>query len=208
MSSPYEYDRRVLPYVLNQRQLWGPGVEVGVCQGIFSEWILQHWHGPLLYLVDPWTDLPGYRDLPYDHEANYHETLTRMLPFVGRYLILRKTSLEAASQFEDGSLDFVYLDGDHRYEAVRADLEAWYPKVRRGGMLAGDDYGFLPEQSVDFGLGNEPLIFGVKRAVDEFVVAHEKNVSIDWLANWEFTLEHPDTRESLTFQARNWWFIR
>ena len=55
-------------------------------------------------------------------------------------LPVRKPSLEAVRLYFDGSLDFVFLDGDHSYEAVAADIAAWKPKVRRGGVLAGHDY--------------------------------------------------------------------
>ena len=205
ISSPYEHDRRILPYILNERGLLGIGVEVGVCQGIFAEFILQNWRGRVLYLVDPWALCPDYHDAPYDHEANYAETVKRMQVFADRYRICRMTSLEAASGFEDASLDFVYLDANHSYESVRADLRAWYPKVRQGGMLAGDDYGVNPEQTVDFGLGNGSYTFGVKRAVDEFALEYQKNISIDWLANWNFTVFEMPSR---AFPARNWWLIR
>jgi SAM-dependent methyltransferase len=64
-------------------------------------------------------------------------------------------SEQAATLFADGSIDFVFLDGDHGYEAVLRDLCAWYPKVRPGGHLAGHDY-------------DNPQFPGVRRAVDEF----------------------------------------
>jgi hypothetical protein len=38
------------------------------------------------------------------------------------------------------SLDFVYIDANHKYDAVKKDLELWYPKVRKGGVFAGHDY--------------------------------------------------------------------
>jgi len=53
---------------------------------------------------------------------------------------LQTTSLKAASQFEDNSLDFVHIDASHDYENVLADIEAWYPKVKPGGFITGDDY--------------------------------------------------------------------
>lgn len=53
---------------------------------------------------------------------------------------LQATSLEAASQFEDNSLDFVHIDASHDYENVLADIRAWYPKVKPGGFITGDDY--------------------------------------------------------------------
>ena len=46
----------------------------------------------------------------------------------------------APAQFEDASIDFVYIDARHTYDAVMEDLEAWWPKVRPGGIVAGEDY--------------------------------------------------------------------
>ena len=62
-------------------------------------------------------------------------------------------SVPASKLYEDGSLDFVFLDGDHAYPSIRADIDAWRPKVRRGGILSGHDY--------------TPLMPDVVRAVDE-----------------------------------------
>src|SRR5262249_3794937 len=53
---------------------------------------------------------------------------------------LKMSSEKAALLFEDGSVDFVFVDGDHGYEAVKRDLAAWFPKVKAGGVLAGHDY--------------------------------------------------------------------
>lgn len=53
---------------------------------------------------------------------------------------IRKTSVEAAKDFEDGSLDAVYIDAEHDEENVRADIRAWRPKIKRGGILSGHDF--------------------------------------------------------------------
>jgi predicted O-methyltransferase YrrM len=66
---------------------------------------------------------------------------------------INATSIEAAQQFEDGSLDFVYLDGDHRYHGIKADIQAWLPKIAKGGYIGGHDH--------------EPRFMGVVRAVAE-----------------------------------------
>lgn len=49
-------------------------------------------------------------------------------------------STEAARLYDDASVDFVFLDADHSYEAVAADIAAWWPKVKSGGVLAGHDF--------------------------------------------------------------------
>lgn len=64
------------------------------------------------------------------------------------------TSVQASRQFDDESLDFVFIDADHEYESVKADIAAWWPKVKPGGILAGHD--FAPEFP------------GVEQAVREF----------------------------------------
>jgi cephalosporin hydroxylase len=53
---------------------------------------------------------------------------------------VRMTSLDASKLYEDESLDFVFIDASHEYEDVLDDLNAWYPKVKKGGTIAGHDY--------------------------------------------------------------------
>lgn len=78
---------------------------------------------------------------------------------------LKMPSEQAASLFEDGTIDFVFLDADHGYEAVRRDLEAWFPKVKRRGVLGGHDY-------------LHPDFPGVRRAADEFFTEQQLPVQI------------------------------
>jgi cephalosporin hydroxylase len=53
-------------------------------------------------------------------------------------------SLQAAKLYKDSSLDFVFIDADHEYESIVADIEAWLPKVKAGGYIAGHDYPYPP----------------------------------------------------------------
>lgn len=53
---------------------------------------------------------------------------------------IQSTSILAAEQFEDHSLDFVHIDASHEYQDVLNDIISWYPKVKPGGMITGDDY--------------------------------------------------------------------
>lgn len=195
----YERARNEFPLLLNYWGLLGTGVEVGVAKGEHAKNILDYWPG-FLHLVDPWTHLPDYPEV-YDHEKNYLECMENLKEHSGRFETHRQTSSEAVGAFKDGSLDFVYLDANHGYEAVKRDLEAWWPKVREGGMLAGDDYGVVEEQWVDFGHGR--VRFGVKKAVDEWALKERKNISLDIYADWTNHLPG-----KIDVRARGWWCLK
>ena len=109
------------------------------------------------YAVDTWLGSPEHqKDLLVLTDTLYRDFLVNIESVRGYVQPLRMTSLEAAKLFEDESLDFVFLDADHRYEHVRDDIIAWLPKLKPGGMLAGDDYG-------------NPAWPGVAEAVDEIL---------------------------------------
>ena len=157
--------RLELPFLLNARRLTGSAVEIGVDEGIFSEYLLEYWQGGQLISVDPWLEmLPDeYTDTCNTSQASmeekYESTRRRLGRFGERSDIWRETSVEAAGRVKPASLDFVYLDARHSYEGVAEDLEVWFPLVRPGGLMAGHDYndGVFVEG-----------VHGVRSAVDEF----------------------------------------
>jgi hypothetical protein len=160
--------RTELPVLLNERLLFGCGVEIGVKEGEFSASLLKHWRGRHLISVDPWMqDAPdAYLDIANveqpQHERFYETACKRLAPYGARSSVWRMTSLEAAARIPRHSLDFVYIDARHDFESVLEDLDAWYDLVRPGGIVAGHDYldGDLPAG-----------VFGVKSAVDAFFMA-------------------------------------
>ncbi len=78
--------------------------------------------------------------------------------------VIRSETSDAAQQFDDGHFDFVYFDADHFYDGLTKDLEAWWPKVRPGGWLAGHDYDLVARGEVCAG-----IVWGVVQAVHEFI---------------------------------------
>ena len=70
-------------------------------------------------------------------------------------------STEAASIILDETVDVVYIDARHDYRSVAQDIDAWWPKVRPGGILAGHDY---------LNTYTHGTLISVKPAVDEFVL--------------------------------------
>lgn len=125
----------------------GVGVEIGVYRGGFSRWLLDHLTPKHLTLVDPW------RPFDFDGDSVYDTSLARMdrryrnvcrrfraERRAGQLRILRLASVEAARYFDDESVDWVYVDGDHREAAVRADITHYWPKLSPSGLMVFDDY--------------------------------------------------------------------
>ncbi len=166
--------RTELPVLLNERRLFGCGVEIGVKEGEYSATLLKYWRGRHLISIDPWLeDAPeAYVDIANvpqsQHEHFYANTHMRLKPYGERSSIWRMTSNEAAPLIPRHSLDFVYIDARHDFASVLEDLDAWYEKVRPGGIVAGHDY-------LDGTLAAGE--FGVKSAVDAFFMARSIPVS-------------------------------
>lgn len=129
------------------------GAEIGVWKGDFSAILLSTLRPQRLHLIDPWLVQSNetYQDAWYGNalpggqaamDAMHQGVRIRFRRAIkhGRVVVHRCASTEIASTFPDSSFDWVYIDGDHTYEAVRADLAAYSPKVKPGGIICGDDY--------------------------------------------------------------------
>jgi hypothetical protein len=117
--------------------------ECGVAEGNFSFDLLQNGVGKL-YSVDAWKTIEGVTgdgNFPQEwHDKNYDTAKKRLSKFGDKSIILRGLTFEMAKEVPDNTLDLLYLDAAHYKEGVKADLEAWYPKVKSGGIVAGHDY--------------------------------------------------------------------
>lgn len=117
------------------------GVEVGVAAGWYSSKIMERNPQLNLYGVDPWVPYRGYTD--YTRTSTFSkledEAHTRLDKYPN-YTFIKEFSEDALVQFEDNSLDFVYIDANHGDPYVSFDIREWYKKVRPGGILAGHDY--------------------------------------------------------------------
>jgi len=148
------------PNVINflKRKKLKRGCEVGVTWGQQSNSILRQTKVECLYSVDPYACYPEFLLEQIHFDILYTVVRNLLSQYGSRSKLLRMRSLDAISHVEN-NLDFVYIDGDHSYEAVIADLEHWFTKVKIGGFLICDDYG-----------GGHK---GVTKAVDKFVQTHK-----------------------------------
>ena len=125
----------------------GTYVEVGTCWGGFAEFLLLNTPVKKLYCVDPYKVFPVEE---YFDSLNFQSQndLNQKFDIVCNRLIhnklnkpvfmARMTSEVAAGKIED-DLAFVYIDGNHHYKEVMKDLTCWWKKIKRGGLLCGDD---------------------------------------------------------------------
>jgi predicted O-methyltransferase YrrM len=134
---------------LVQSQGWRRGAEIGVFKGATLLHLLKTC--PKLHMigVDPWERTPGGPKDMATGEKDWSGTpmeeyeshvRNEAAAFGDRSLILKMRSIDAARIVEAGSLDFVFVDGDHRTDAVLTDIGVWWRKVRPGGMVLGHDW--------------------------------------------------------------------
>lgn len=93
------------------------------------------------YCVDTWEGSIEHKDMEcIKNSSLYQEFLNNTKPVSHIIKPIRKTSIEAAKDFEDNYFDFIFIDAAHDYESVKQDLLTWYPKLKNGGIFAGHDY--------------------------------------------------------------------
>jgi hypothetical protein len=111
--------------------------------------------------VDTWEGSPGEQDLMDDESIRnntlYGEFIRNIEPVKHVVTPVKMPSVEAAKLYDDNSLFFVFIDGSHLYESIKADIIAWLPKVKLGGFIGGHDI----DQPEEFN--------GVRKAVDELI---------------------------------------
>jgi hypothetical protein len=148
--------------------------EIGVFAGDFSDWILKTLKPKKLYGVDPYTSTIGVMGSGNEHGygMEYYE-LDLLRNFVVQRFrdapeveLRREFSHPFFESLTDGSLDAVYIDGDHSFEAVRSDLEDARHAVKEGGWIFGHDYALHPEK------GNPEIKHVTKSVIDEFCAKH------------------------------------
>eukprot|EP00408_Alexandrium_pacificum_P016391 CAMPEP_0171201752 /NCGR_PEP_ID=MMETSP0790-20130122/24649_1 /TAXON_ID=2925 /ORGANISM="Alexandrium catenella, Strain OF101" /LENGTH=290 /DNA_ID=CAMNT_0011667155 /DNA_START=52 /DNA_END=924 /DNA_ORIENTATION=- len=128
----------------------GVGVEVGVQQGNYTSALLAGWHQAALFVqVDVWDHQENYKDyanvdrkthMKYKSDACKAGLSAKAGGLAGEVVQCQDFSTECAKLIPDGSLDFVYVDARHDRKGVLEDLQAYWPKVRAGGIIAGHDY--------------------------------------------------------------------
>jgi hypothetical protein len=177
------------------------GVEIGVCSGRYSEIICRYNPKVKLFCVDPWQDYDEYPErhlhkngFAIDVAKDHEDAKSRLSKY--NCTLIRDFSVDVARNFIDESLDFIYIDGNHSFPYVIADLAAWSRKVKVGGIISGHDYYNTREEAGRKWSRSMPkdelkLLCQVKDAIDAwtktneikpwFVLTQEKSPSWFWV---------------------------
>lgn len=126
------------------------GIEIGVDHADTTIYLMNECQNLQLYAIDP-----------YFRRDERHEEVKKALAPYPNCTLLRNTSDEAASIVPD-EIDFVFIDGDHRYKAVMSDLKNYVPKIKSGGLLTGHDWTCVRSE------------FGVVQACEDYLTENEK----------------------------------
>jgi len=119
-------------------------VEIGCYAGESTSIFASAKHIKMVHAVDPWkngydkNDGASHKRPMEAVETIFDERMNSLCQ--GKYKKYKMTGDEAVSLFEDESLDMVYLDGNHQYEAVKNDIQKWLPKIKKTGCITGHDW--------------------------------------------------------------------
>jgi len=149
-------------YVLSLIKQGDIGAEIGVCQGVFAYYVLLKGNPSKLYLIDPWeyglqadVELDPTPEKQSIRDEQYRTVCGYFSPYKN-IEIVRQKSEDAVNTFKNDYFDYVYIDGEHSYNAVTRDLDNYWSKIKVGGYIIGDDYGWT----------------GIMPAVQDFLARH------------------------------------
>ena len=154
-TATYDYTEKFF----NDRPHLKIGAEIGIAGGQHIDHLLRTTKLEKIYGVDPYAEVTWNTGVDISEFGNldsvYNAVKDSLVDFDKRVELVRKPSIDAADDFEDESLDFVFIDAMHDYENCLMDIKSWEPKVKSGGFVMGHDW-------------NHSGFPGVEQAVREF----------------------------------------
>lgn len=197
--NPNEGMPQVIPGILRQNMYqlfaelgFNQGAEIGVFRGRNAREMFRQIPNLKLYGIEAFADQPTstrHKTIPR-YERNRGAMEGRMK---GRnFILIEKFSEEAVQDIPYGSLDFVYIDGDHSYDYAMTDIILWARRVRPGGIVSGHDYIYPGDYHHKYDIN-------VKEAVDDYIRVHK-------IDNWYITDKTAGINKS--DKCASWFFVK
>jgi hypothetical protein len=163
-------------------------LEIGTWMGEFAQELYTKNKPQKMYLLDPYKYFETFDKSCYGNKDMNQQKMDEIYQYVldmfsagiedGSVEVIRNVSGKVSYMFEDEYFDWVYIDGNHSYEYVKKDLNLYFPKVKVGGYITGDDYGVK-------GWWNN----GVKKAVTEFINKNKTKLKLVAIKNRQYILQ-------------------
>jgi len=141
------------------------GAEIGVYTGGNAKSILKTLNVAKLYLIDPYADYQDYSGVTFNRAKK--KAIKNIRKFSKKVKFIEKFSNEALNDIPQ--LDFIYIDGNHKYDYVKQDIENYWEKIKAGGIITGHDF--------------NKTCLGVIKAVTEFCIKNNLKLYVenkDW----------------------------
>jgi len=172
-------NRRELAQYFNKLN-FRTGAEIGTEEGRYSKILCEEIPGVKLFCVDLWERDPTHDPTPYEIAKKTLEPYDCKL--------IKGYSMDVVKEFDDGSLDFVYIDANHYFDYVMEDIIHWSRKVRKGGIVSGHDY---------FVTKKKESSLSVVEAVDAYAKFY--NLEVNVIPRDETAFRYSDKKP-------NWWW--
>lgn len=148
------------------------GLEIGVSLGSTTELLLKSIPELKLFGIDPYSYYIDWNGNEIADGEKFMEIMfNNIKPYKNRFTHIKKTSDDAVFDFENESLDVIFIDGKHTYEQVKKDCQNYFPKLKKNGLFSGHDYYAVEE---------------VRKAVDEFGMTIKKDLNFTNNDVWYF----------------------
>jgi hypothetical protein len=143
----FEIIKALEPETVVELGVWGGCSFFAFCQAAETLKLKSKCYG-----IDTWqgdVHMGQYSERVFEKVQRYSQK-----HYSDRAILIRKTFCDAFSDFKDGSIDLLHIDGTHTYDAVSEDFRIWLPKISERGVVLFHDVSVIRED------------FGVKRFFD------------------------------------------
>lgn len=146
----FDFDRTHLPKIINKNK---PNIiEIGVEFGGFTDLYYDHITsiGGHIWLLDLWsTEGNDFFFSTRDGQVEKgHQQILKKYGDKKNVTLIKGSSFEKHSTFDDNFFDWIYIDADHSYNGIKTNIEKWFPKLKVGGVFSGHDYDPHPNNIV------------------------------------------------------------
>jgi len=166
-------NKGLVPYIKRHGEKL-KGIEIGTCRAESTAYLLDKCPNIMrIFTIDPYKAYQDWNGEITQKDVDRFMAVAKknLKPYGDRVRMIRETSIESTNNFTDTLVDFIFVDGDHSYDATLADCEAYYKFLKPGGIFCGHDYSSIE---------------AVKRAVDDFRTKNKITSPINLSTNSTF----------------------